>query len=126
MALQANCKDQDRAVATGMRNVLRSVGGVVGIAVSTAAYYAMLDRSLRGKVPDSIRARVMNGTWRIGEEETQNYQLEILDARMDGFRVIFAMLVPLMVICLVVVFFVDDLVLKGDDKVKEPREKDPK
>jgi hypothetical protein len=124
VALQANSSDQDRAVATGTRNVLRSLGGVCGIAVSTAAYYAKLDKSLRDTVPDSLRARVLNGTWRIGEKGTDIYQSTILEGRMDGLRVVFIMSVPLMGLCLLAVLFVDDLKLKGDAKSEKPKEKD--
>lgn len=116
VALQANSKDEDRAVATGTRNVLRSLGGVVGVAVSTAAQYAASDKAMQGKVPDSLRARVLDGTWRVGEKGTERFENDIMDARMEGYRVVFIMLVPLMGLCLLASFFVADVVLKGDVK----------
>ncbi|CAJ2514202.1 Uu.00g023210.m01.CDS01 [Anthostomella pinea] len=116
VAQQANSRDQDRAVVTSTRNVLRSLGGVLGVAVSTAAYYAVLDRNLRGKVPDSLRTQVLSGTWRLGDRTTEVYQPAILDARMNGFKFVFAISVPLMALCLLAVFFVDDLELQGDAK----------
>ncbi|RKL48643.1 hypothetical protein BFJ72_g1542 [Fusarium proliferatum] len=117
VALQANSADQDRAVATGTRNVFRSLGGVVGIAVSTAAYYATLSKHLSPQsnaVPKWLRDRVLGGTWAVGDSNTAEFESAIINARMQGFRVIFITTIPLMALCLLASFLVDDIVLKGD------------
>ncbi|CEF78893.1 hypothetical protein FGSG_12335 [Fusarium graminearum PH-1] len=120
VALQANSTDEDRAVATGTRNVFRSLGGVVGIAVSTATYYAVLSKALGEAVPDWVRDAVLDGTWRIGDPGTSEYESDILDARMEGFRAVFIMSVPLMALCLIASLLVADIILKGDnDNVSE-------
>ncbi|KAF5025679.1 hypothetical protein F66182_2285 [Fusarium sp. NRRL 66182] len=126
VALQANSADQDRAVATGTRNVFRSLGGVVGIAGSTAAYYAVLDRALQRSemVPDWLRVRVLDGSWQDGDRGTDEYGRAILDARMQGFRAVFIICVPLMAGCLVASLLIDDIILKGDAGNTETREKD--
>ncbi|KAK7420234.1 hypothetical protein QQX98_002889 [Neonectria punicea] len=125
VALQANSRDEDRAVATGTRNVLRSFGGVVGIAVSTAGYYAVLDKALQHNrtVPDWLRGRVLDGTWSIGDEGTDQFGSDILDARMSGFRVVVFMSVPLIALCLIASVFIADIILKGGAE-PEPTEKD--
>ncbi|KAG5811042.1 hypothetical protein H9Q74_013740 [Fusarium xylarioides] len=116
VALQANSADEDRAVATGTRNVFRSLGGVVGIAVSTAAYYATLTKALSQSnvLPQWLRDRVLDGTWAIGDPTTVEFESAIIDARMQGFRVIFITTIPLMALCLLASLLVDDIVLKGD------------
>ncbi|KAF5633402.1 major facilitator superfamily transporter [Fusarium sp. NRRL 52700] len=116
VALQANSADEDRAVATGTRNVFRSLGGVVGIAVSTAAYYATLSKALSqdSAVPKWLRDRVLDGTWVVGDPNTAEFERAIIDGRMQGFRVIFITTIPLMALCLLSSFLVDDVVLKGD------------
>ncbi|KAL5584460.1 hypothetical protein FOVSG1_013849 [Fusarium oxysporum f. sp. vasinfectum] len=116
VALQANSADEDRAVATGTRNVFRSLGGVVGIAVSTPAYYATLSKALSqtSEVPEWLRDRVLDGTWAVGDPNTPEFESAIIDARMQGFRVIFITTIPLMALCLLASFFVDDILLKGD------------
>ncbi|OBS25307.1 hypothetical protein FPOA_05840 [Fusarium poae] len=120
VALQANSTDEDRAVATGTRNVFRSLGGVVGIAVSTATYYAVLSKSLGEAVPDWVRDTVLDGTWRAGDSGTSEYESNILEARMEGFRAVFIMSVPMMAICLLASLLVADIILKGDnDNVSE-------
>ncbi|KAM0077517.1 hypothetical protein ACKRZS_010442 [Fusarium odoratissimum] len=116
VALQANSADEDRAVATGTRNVFRSLGGVVGIAVSTPAHYATLSKALSqtSEVPEWLRDRVLDGTWAVGDPNTPEFESAIIDARMQGFRVIFITTIPLMALCLLASFFVDDILLKGD------------
>ncbi|PTD03095.1 putative transporter C3H1.06c [Fusarium culmorum] len=104
VALQANSADEDRAVATGTRNVFRSLGGVVGIAVSTAVHYAVLDKALQtdNTIPEWLRGSVLDGA------------CAILKAKMQGFRIIFIVTVPLLALCLGASFLVDDIVLKCD------------
>ncbi|KAF4443934.1 DHA14-like major facilitator efflux transporter (MFS transporter) [Fusarium acutatum] len=125
VALQANSADEDRAVATGTRNVFRSLGGVVGIAVSTAAYYATLSKALSQSsvLPQWLRDRVLDGTWAVGDPNTAEFERAIIDARMQGFRVIFITTIPLMALCLLSSFLVDDIVLKGDTSQGGMRER---
>ncbi|KAF4502756.1 DHA14-like major facilitator efflux transporter (MFS transporter) [Fusarium agapanthi] len=117
VALQANSADEDRAVATGTRNVFRSLGGVVGIAVSTATYYATLSKALSqaSAVPKWLRDRILDGTWAAGDPNTTEFERAIIVGRMQGFRVIFITTIPLMALCLLSSFLVDDVVLKGDN-----------
>jgi hypothetical protein len=124
VALQANSANEDRAVATGTRNVFRSLGGVVGIAVSTAVYYAVLQNALQQNdtIPEWLRDSVLDGTWSVNDPATKDYESAILSARMQGFRVIFIITVPLMALCLGASFLVDDVVLKGDSAQQERRE----
>ncbi|KAJ3575258.1 hypothetical protein NPX13_g4097 [Xylaria arbuscula] len=114
VALQANSSTEDRAVATGTRNVLRSLGGVVGVAISSAAQYAAMSTALQKTVPKWLSESVLQGTWHAGERDTLMYEPDIQRARLDGFRVIFAIQVPLVGLCLLASFFVADVVLKGD------------
>lgn len=99
VALQALSRSEDRAVATSTRNLLRSLGGVAGVAISTAVQYAATESALRTRNLD---------------KDDEN--AAVLDARMKGFQAVFAMLVPLMAICLLGSFFVSDEILKGDEK----------
>jgi len=121
VALQANCKDEDRAVVTGTRNVLRSLGGVAGVAVSTAAYHSVMASALADSVPEALRKSVLDGAWRPGDAGSEHYESGILGARMEGFRTVFIMQIPLMVICFLGSWFVADLVLQGDAKKVEPQ-----
>ncbi|KAJ4022598.1 hypothetical protein NW752_000196 [Fusarium irregulare] len=124
VALQANSANEDRAVATGTRNVFRSLGGVVGIAVSTAVYYAVLQKALQrnAAIPEWLRDSVLDGTWSASDPATKDYESAISSAHMQGFRVIFIITVPLMALCLGASFLVDDIVLKGDSAQQKRRD----
>ncbi|KAI0543376.1 major facilitator superfamily domain-containing protein [Xylaria curta] len=102
VALQVNAGTEDRAVVTGTRNVLRSLGGVVGAAISLVA-----------------KERVLQGIWHAGDKDTMLYEPE--RARLEGFRVIFANQVPLVGLCLLASFFVADVVIKGDAEKRRPK-----
>lgn len=67
---------------------------------------------------------MLEGSWSISDASTEKYRSEILDAKMDGFRVVFIILVPIMCLCLFGNFFVADTTLKGD--VKEQDQERPK
>lgn len=108
-------------MATSTRNLLRSLGAVSGVAVSTAIQYAVIDADLRGRIPETVLRQVLDGSWSIGASGTEAYQPLTLDAKMKGYRVVFITLVPLMCVCLSGKFLVADIVLQGDPK-KTPEE----
>jgi hypothetical protein len=116
VALQVLSRTEDRAVATSTRNLLRSLGGVAGVAVSTALQYTVTEAALRSRIPADSVPVVLEGRWRLGDPTKAVQDAAILDARMKGFQAVFAMLVPLMAICLLGSFFVSDEILKGDEK----------
>lgn len=109
-------------MATSTRNLLRSLGAVFGVAVSTAIQYAVMDADLRGRIPGTMLQQVLDGSWSIGASGTEAYQPLILEAKMKGYRVVFITLVPSMCVCLLGNFLVADIVLKGDPE-KSPEER---
>lgn len=115
VALQALSTPEDRAVATSMRNLLRSLGGVAGVAISTAVQYAVTEKALRSRVSADVAGEVLAGRWAVGD----GFEGEVLDARMQGFRAVFAVSVPLIAVCLVGSVFVEDEVLRGDKECLE-------
>jgi MFS family permease len=125
VALQALSRPEDRAVATSTRNLLRSLGGVTGVAVSTAVQYGITEAAMRARVSEELTRTVMDGRWRAGAPATIGHDTAILDARMKGFQAVFALLVPLITLCLVGSFFVSDKVLEGDKKQNERPTQEP-
>ncbi|RYP24450.1 hypothetical protein DL765_000470 [Monosporascus sp. GIB2] len=113
VALQALSRSEDRAVATSTRNLLRPLGGVAGVAVSTAVVYAVTSSALRDALPPALFARVMDGGWQAGEAESAAFVAAILNARVRGYRVVFVMMTPLVGLCLLGSFFVHDEIRKG-------------
>ena len=125
VALQALSRPEDRAVVTSARNLLRSLGGVAGVAISTAVQYAVTQAAARARLPADLASAVMDGHWRPGDPATARYDDAVLDARMQGFQAVFALLVPLMALCFLGSFFVSDEVLRGDEKETGGRRRRP-
>ena len=122
VALQALSLQQDRAVATSARNLLRSLGGVAGVAISTAVQYATTKAAMRSaQLPTELVRSVMDGSWRPVDPASASHVEAILDARMKGFRAVFALMIPLMAICFFGGLFVSDQVLRGDEKQTDGR-----
>ncbi|KAH7311338.1 major facilitator superfamily domain-containing protein [Stachybotrys elegans] len=114
VALQALSKTEDRAVATSTRNLLRSLGGVAGVAISTAVQYAVTTSALTSTIPPHLKNEIEQGRWKMNDPETSIYDGTVLDARMRGFRIVFALLLPFMVLCSAGSFCVQGKVLRGD------------
>ncbi|KAJ5618422.1 Major facilitator superfamily domain general substrate transporter [Penicillium herquei] len=115
VAVQALARAEDRAVATSTRNLLRSLGSVFGIAISTAAQRAVIKSYLNiHHASTEISGDKQNhmATREIGSVE---HSL-ILDAKMAGFRVVFISLVPLICLCFIGNFWVNDVTLSDDKK----------
>jgi len=108
VALQAHCKPQDRAVATSTRNLMRMLGAVTGLAVSTAVQFAVTQSALPGD-GDALSS----GT---GTSDA------LADAKMKGVRAVFVIMVPLIALCGVSCFFVPNIVLEGDAREAVDRE----
>lgn len=121
--MQALSRPEDRAVATSTRNLLRSLGSVFGVAISTAVQNTAIQWNLRGIIPSDLLSEVLDGNWSTSDVSTEGYRSQILDAEMKGFRVVFIILVPLMCLCFAGNFFVVDTVLKGDviEKAQEKK-----
>ncbi|KAJ5772274.1 Major facilitator superfamily domain general substrate transporter [Penicillium odoratum] len=119
VAVQALSRPEDRAVATSTRNLLRSLGSVFGVAISTVVQNTVIQWGLRDAVPSDLLSEVLDGNWTISDASTEEYRSQILDAKMKGFRVVFIILIPLMCLCFIGNFFVADTVLKGDVKEKD-------
>jgi hypothetical protein len=84
------------------------LGAVTGLAVSTAVQFAVTQSAL----PDNSGAPVP-GT------ETSD---ALANAKMEGVRAVFIIMVPLIALCGVGCFFVPNIVLEGDERQIVERE----
>ncbi|KAJ6164115.1 Major facilitator superfamily domain general substrate transporter [Penicillium chermesinum] len=107
------------------RNLLRSLGSVFGVAISTAVQNAAIKSSLHGVIPSDLLSDVLEGSWSSNDASTEKYRSQILDAKMKGFRVVFIILLPIMCLCFIGNFFVADTVLKGDAKQQDQEKAKP-
>lgn len=120
MAVQALARVEDRAVATSTRNLLRALGSVFGVAISTAAQRAAMQSALRHSSPLSItQSESLSGQRDRVKESSDLGHPRNLDAKMAGFRIVFVSLVPLISLCFVGNFLVSDVTLSEDCVNKE-------
>lgn len=105
VALQAHTPKVQRAVVTSNRNFLRSSGGAVGLAVSSA----ILANILRSSLPERL-SYVANSTFAAPDLSTfdEADQTAIANAYASASRAVFIFCTPLTGVCLALCLFVKD------------------
>jgi MFS family permease len=105
VALQAQTPKMQRAVVTSNRNFLRSSGGAVGLAVSSA----ILANVLRGSLPEHL-SYVANSTFAAPDLSTFSMQDQdaIASAYASASRAVFVFCAPLNALCLALCVFIRD------------------
>lgn len=105
VALQAQTPKMQRAVVTSNRNFLRSSGGAVGLAVSSA----ILANVLRGSLPERL-SYVANSTFAAPDLSTFSIQDQdaIASAYASASRAVFIFCAPLNSLCLALCVFIRD------------------
>jgi MFS family permease len=105
VALQAQTPKMQRAVVTSNRNFLRSSGGAVGLAVSSA----ILANVLRGSLPEHL-SYVANSTFAAPDLSTFSMQDQdaIASAYASASRAVFIFCAPLNALCLALCVFIRD------------------
>ncbi|OHW98682.1 major facilitator superfamily transporter [Colletotrichum incanum] len=92
VGMYANSRSEDRAVTTGLRNFIRTIGGAFGLVISGVILSNTLRRDLQGKdfVSDSVIAELTSSTYTLGEKGfSQEEQTVVLKAYMKGLHYIF-------------------------------------
>ncbi|KAK4580417.1 hypothetical protein LTR86_000620 [Recurvomyces mirabilis] len=119
VALQAHCPKSQRAVVTSNRNFLRSSGGAVGLAVSSA----ILTNVLKGTLPPRL-ASIANSTFAApslaGYSEADRKAIK--HAYSAASRAVFIWCVPLVGICLLLCALIKDqgLIRKEEKEAGTP------
>lgn len=115
VAVQALARTEDRAVATSTRKLLRSLGSVFGVAISTAVQRATMQSALRSGAHSATQSRISSDGRDLTHENSGIDPSQILDAKMAGFRMVFISLVPFISLCFVGNFLVQDVTLNDSD-----------
>jgi hypothetical protein len=92
VGVYANSRTEDRAVATGLRNFLRTIGGAFGLVVSGVILSNTLSRNLSGEkfVSDGLIADLTSSTYALDKSGlTREQQSVILDVYMLGLHYVF-------------------------------------
>jgi hypothetical protein len=101
VAVQAHALKRDRAVVISVRNFLRSMGGALGLAISSAIFSNALNRSLNSAtaVPGDIKAGILAAILRVPDlsKLSSLQKEEVLDCYMHASRSVFLIWAPIMV-----------------------------
>ncbi|KAK1976034.1 major facilitator superfamily transporter [Colletotrichum cereale] len=92
VGMYANSRSEDRAVTTGLRNFVRTIGGAFGLVVSGVILSNTLRRDLQGRdfISDGVVAELTSSTYTLGEKGfSDEEQAVILRAYMRGLHYIF-------------------------------------
>ncbi|KAK7723643.1 hypothetical protein SLS57_004457 [Botryosphaeria dothidea] len=107
IALLCNTRKEDRAVVTGLRNFLRTVGGAIGLAIAAAIINNVLLERLPPSLPRAAATELANLLDTLPVHEREG----VVSAYMTGLHVVFYLGAPLMGACLVSSAFLEDVPL---------------
>jgi hypothetical protein len=116
VGVYANSRTEDRAVATGLRNFLRTIGGAFGLVVSGVILSNTLSRQLRGKsfVSDGLIAGLTSSTYALDTLNlTGDQKSQILDVYMLGLHYVFVFFTTCSGLSLILTFWVGNTSLKA-------------
>ncbi|KAI9155117.1 Ankyrin repeat domain-containing protein 50 [Paramyrothecium foliicola] len=119
VGMYANGRSEDRAVTTGLRNYIRTIGGAFGLVVSGVVLSNTLDAQLAGhdKVTRDIVNQLTSSTYSLDSMGlTEEYKDLILEVYMQGLRYIFAFYTTCSGLSLVLTFWVGNTSLKANPK----------
>ncbi|KAK1493539.1 major facilitator superfamily transporter [Colletotrichum abscissum] len=92
VGMYANSRAEDRAVTTGLRNFIRTIGGAFGLVISGVILSNTLRRDLHGKdfVSDAVIAELTSSTYTLDQKGFSDAEKTvILEAYMKGLHYIF-------------------------------------
>ncbi|KAH7131799.1 major facilitator superfamily domain-containing protein [Dendryphion nanum] len=129
VAILANSSNSDRAVATGLRNFVRTIGGAFGLVISGAILSNTLDRQL-SHLPfmnNSILKNLSSSTYSLDTMGfTKSEKDQVLGSYMDGIRYIFILYAASSAANLILCVWIGNVNLKPKkpleetDKTEEP------
>jgi MFS family permease len=116
VGIYANGLGKDRAVATGLRNFIRTIGGAFGLVISGVILSNTLGQNLTDPafVSDGLITQLTSSTYDLDKLGlTRNQQDRILDIYMLGLHYIFAFYTACIGLGLCLTFWVGDTSLKA-------------
>jgi predicted MFS family arabinose efflux permease len=119
VGMYANGRSEDRAVTTGLRNFIRTIGGAFGVVISGVILSNTLEKQLgsEGIVSDDTIAQLTSSTYSLSSMGlSQNTQDLVLSAYMQGIHYIFVFFTACSGLSLVLTFWVGNTSLKMPPK----------
>ncbi|KAF5671198.1 major facilitator superfamily transporter [Fusarium heterosporum] len=115
MGMYANGRSGDRAVITGLRNFIRTIGGAFGVVIPGVILSNTLEKQLGGKgiVPDDIIGQLTSSTYSLDSMGlSQDGQDRVLEAYMQGLYFVFVFFTVCTALSLFLTFWVGNKNLK--------------
>ncbi|KAF5534367.1 major facilitator superfamily transporter [Fusarium napiforme] len=122
VGMYANGRSEDRAVTTGLRNFIRTIGGAFGVVISGVILSNTLNKELggRGIVSNDTIAQLTSSTYSLSRMGlSQQDQDIILDAYMKGLCYTFLFFTVCTGLSLVLTFWVGNTSLKSPTKSED-------
>lgn len=121
VGMYANSRSEDRAVTTGLRNFIRTIGGAFGLVISGAILANTLRRDLVGSgiIPSDLIAQLTSSTYALDNLDlSAEEKNRILETYMSGLHSIFIFFTVCSGLSILLTAFV------GNTNMKAPK-KDP-
>ncbi|KAI0587430.1 Major facilitator superfamily transporter [Pyrenophora tritici-repentis] len=122
VGMYANGRGEDRAVTTGLRNFIRTIGGAFGLVVSGVILSNTLSRDLSHQsfVSESLMQQLTSSTYDLAKFGlSQNQQEDVFDTYMLGLHYIFIFFTVCSGLGLFLTFWVGNTSLKAPKKLDE-------
>lgn len=122
VGLYANGRSEDRAVTTGLRNFIRTIGGAFGLVISGVILSNTLSRDLSRQrfVSESLMSQLTSSTYDLDQFGlSQDQQDEVFNVYMRGLHYIFIFFTSCSGMGLLLTFWVGNTSLKAPKKVDE-------
>ncbi|KAI4675921.1 uncharacterized protein J4E84_009897 [Alternaria hordeiaustralica] len=125
VGMYANSRNEDRAVTTGLRNFIRTIGGAFGLVISGVILSNTLSRDLskRPFVSDTLMAQLTSSTYDLDKFGLSlDQKEEVFDTYMLGLHYIFIFFTVCSGLGLALTFWVGNTSLKAPKKSDEEEE----
>ncbi|KAF1941847.1 MFS general substrate transporter [Clathrospora elynae] len=122
VGMYANSRNEDRAVTTGLRNFIRTIGGAFGLVTSGVILSNTLSRDLTNEtfVPNGLLTELTSSTYALDKLNlSKDQQDQILDVYMLGLHYIFIFFTVCSGLSLFLTFWVGNTSLKAPKKPDE-------
>lgn len=122
VGMYANSRAEDRAVTTGLRNFIRTIGGAFGLVISGVVLANTLSRDLSNRpfVSASLMSQLTSSTYDLDQFGlSPDQKEEVFDTYMRGLHYIFVFFTVCSGLSLSLTFWVGNTSLKAPKKLDE-------
>jgi MFS family permease len=127
VGVYANSRTEDRAVATGLRNFLRTIGGAFGLVVSGVILSNTLSQNLGREmfISENLIAELTSSTYALDNLQlSQDQKSRVLDVYMLGLHYVFVFFLVCSGLSLLLTFWVGNTSLKAPKTSEQEKQEE--